>query len=192
MKRLEFASILSATTLPLSFCFAGTSTPLSLAELPEKILKAAEAAAPSALFERAVLEVEDDGTEVYEVIGFEPEHDFETVPSSPKEIDIEQFEDDGFGLQLIKVTLSEVEVEVDLFANGEIEEVERVIPVKLVPGMVLKRVRDEYPQMQVDRVEASYSRYGKIFQYEFTGLQDGVALDLEVSADGREIVEADD
>lgn len=192
MRSTRCLSLPLVALLGASCGFAGVSTQLELEAVPLTILERAKAAAPTAVFSRADVERETDGTAVYEIIGVEPVYRFQTVPTNPNEIDISAFEDDGFGLQLIEVALRDVEVEVDLFENGEIEEIERVIPEKLVPKMVLNRLRQRYPEFEVERVEASYSRHGKIFQYEFSGRRSGVLLDLEVSADGSRIVEADD
>lgn len=182
---------LLATLLTASACHAGTTVVVEIAEVPPHIMEIARSAAPSAVFEKADVETEDDGTAVYEIIGTETEFTFETVASDPSEIDLTALENDGFGLQLSKVTLRNVTVEVDILPDLSIEEIERVIPLKLVPGMVMKRIERSYPGFAASRVEASYNSNGKIFQYELEGERDDRKLDLEVSADGSDIEETD-
>lgn len=191
MKR-SVPAILTVTLAVSPPVSAGEFRELPLAELPAAILESAREAAPTATFVRANTETEDDGTVVYEIQGTEAEFTFDVVADDPSKIDLSALSDDGFGLQLSKVTLKDVEVEVDVFADGRVEEVERVIPARLVPGMVLKRIRDNYKGFEPSRIEASYNRHGKIFQYEFEGSAKGRSLDLEVSASGAKISEADD
>lgn len=187
----KFYSI-GLTLIASGWVFGGEIIDISLEEVPVEIMAAAKKVAPLAEFSRANIEVEEDGSRVYELSGLEKEHKFAVAPTSPEEIDISAFDDDGFGLQLREVVLSDIQIEVDILQGGAFEEVERIIPERLVPGMVLKRVRQEYPGFVSNRIEASYNDHAKIFRYEFEGMLNGKPLDLEVSADGSKIVEADE
>ncbi|MEE2730211.1 MAG: hypothetical protein VYA55_05280 [Pseudomonadota bacterium] len=83
-------------------------------------------------------------------------------------------------------------LEVDVLESGQVEEIEVEFTRDLVPGAVLKAVEHQYPGFKIEFIEASHSASKKVIQYEFVGTMGGKQLDLEVSADGRRIVEADD
>ncbi len=82
-------------------------------------------------------------------------------------------------------------VEVDLFANGEVEEFEIEFTAALVPDAVLQAVAARYPGFQPSLIEATHSETKKVIGYEFLGELDGQEVDLDVSADGRRIELAD-
>mgnify|MGYP003656840987 CR=1 FL=1 len=82
-----------------------------------------------------------------------------------------------------------------LLADGrklEVEEIEVEFTHDLVPGAVLNAVKAAYPDLVVTFIEASHSESKKVVGYEFVGQQNGKQIDLDVSADGRSIVVADD
>ncbi len=82
-------------------------------------------------------------------------------------------------------------IEVDLFADGSIEEYEIEFTESQVPGAVLKGVQNQAPGFQPTYIEASYSPSGKVTKYEFVGTLGNKELDLEASADGRKVEAAD-
>jgi len=57
---------------------------------------------------------------------------------------------------------------------------------------VLKAVESRYADFEIEYIEASHSASKKVVQYEFVGQANGKKLDLDVSADGRQIQVADD
>ncbi len=101
-------------------------------------------------------------------------------------------ESDGFFVYEIKGSLPDGRaVEVDIFPDGDIEEIEVEFTQDLVPGAVIKSIQDKLPGFKASYIEASYSASKKVLQYEFVGVAGGAEMDLEVSADGRNIVIAD-
>ncbi|MVF13613.1 hypothetical protein FT643_15835 [Ketobacter sp. MCCC 1A13808] len=83
-------------------------------------------------------------------------------------------------------------LEVDITPAGDVEEIEVEFTHDLVPGAVLNAVESAYPGFTASFIEASHSESKKVVGYEFVGQQGGEKLDLDVSADGRKIVVADD
>lgn len=81
--------------------------------------------------------------------------------------------------------------EIDILEGPEIEEIEVEFPRALVPGAVIKAVLASYPNFVFETIEASMSASKKVMKYEVVGKQGDTALDLEVSASGRTIVESD-
>lgn len=82
-------------------------------------------------------------------------------------------------------------VEVDLFKNGNIQEIEIEFSKDMVPGAVLKALKDKLPGFTPTYIEASHSASRKVTGYEFVGNMSGNTLDVEVSADGRRVEKAD-
>lgn len=82
-------------------------------------------------------------------------------------------------------------VEVDLFADGEVEEFEIEFTRELVPDAVLQAVAKRYPGFRPSFIEATHSETKKVVGYEFFGERDGKEMDLDVSADGRRVELAD-
>lgn len=82
-------------------------------------------------------------------------------------------------------------IEVDIISNGEIEEFEVEFDLEQVPGAVLKAIDAKLPGFKPTYIEASHSASKKVLGYEFEGLFEGKKLDIEVSADGRKILLAD-
>jgi len=76
-------------------------------------------------------------------------------------------------------------------SDNSLQEYEKQMPVKEVPFAVRKAIQKVYPGIEFTTFEASYNEHHKIFRYEVVGDLDGKALDLEVSPDGREIIESD-
>ena len=57
---------------------------------------------------------------------------------------------------------------------------------------MLKAVESRYADFEIEYIEASHSASKKVVQYEFVGQANGKKLDLDVSADRRQIQVADD
>lgn len=82
-------------------------------------------------------------------------------------------------------------VEVDILPNAKIEEIEVEFPSYMVPKAVLLKIQEKYNGFESTYIEASHSQSMKVVKYEFEGIYNNSKLDIEVSADGRNIVEAD-
>ena len=82
-------------------------------------------------------------------------------------------------------------VEVDILPNAKIEEIEVEFPSYMVPKAVLLKIQEKYNGFEPTYIEASHSQSMKVVKYEFEGIYNNSKLDIEVSADGRNIVEAD-
>ena len=82
-------------------------------------------------------------------------------------------------------------VEIDMFDDGRIEEIEIEFPEYMVPKAVLIAIEKKYKGFKPTYIEASHSRSMKVVQYEFEGIYNNQKIDLEVSADGRNIKEGD-
>ena len=78
-------------------------------------------------------------------------------------------------------------LEVDVFADGTIEEVEREIDPAEVPKVVMDAVKAKYPGFTARRVEAN-ERGGQLVEYNIEGRRsDGKMFDVEVKADLSEV-----
>ena len=82
-------------------------------------------------------------------------------------------------------------VEVDILHNSEIEEIEVEFPTYMVPKAVLIKIEKKYPGFKANYIEASHSESMKVVKYEFEGIYKNKKFDIEVSADGRKIIESD-
>lgn len=88
------------------------------------------------------------------------------------------------------------EMEVDIRADGSIEEVEEVIDVKDVPKPVMELLNGECPEFKVTNAERSTRPYRggkKAIWYELKGTtKEGATIDVEITEDGMYYtVEAD-
>ncbi|MGB3622303.1 MAG: hypothetical protein WBA20_13220 [Ketobacter sp.] len=101
-------------------------------------------------------------------------------------------EADGLVYEIQGLLADGRKLEVDITESGEVEEFEVEFTHDLVPGAVLNAVKAAYPDLVVTFIEASHSESKKVVGYEFVGQQNGKQIDLDVSADGRSIVVADD
>lgn len=81
--------------------------------------------------------------------------------------------------------------EIDFNEDGSLQEYEKQLALKQVPFAVRKAIHQAYPGIEFREFEASFNEHHKVFQYEVVGDLEGKALDLEVSPDGRSIVESD-
>lgn len=84
-----------------------------------------------------------------------------------------------------------IETEVDLMANGEVQEYEKVLPEEYVPFAVRKAILKNYPGIVFQRFEASHNKHHKVVKYEIVARYNNKPIDLEVSPDGRTITESD-
>lgn len=82
-------------------------------------------------------------------------------------------------------------MELDIYPDQRIQEIEIEFRYDMVPGAVLKVVERKLPGCEPDFIEASYSRSLKVVRYEFVGKLGDNELDIDVSADGRTIEVAD-
>jgi len=82
-------------------------------------------------------------------------------------------------------------VELDIYPDQRIQEIEIEFRHDMVPGAVLKAVERKLPGFEPDFIEASHSRSLKVVRYEFVGKLGDNELDIDVSADGRTIEVAD-
>ena len=155
---LRVLSITFFIFLTFSDAEAGKETQLDISEVPGALLVRAKGLVPDAVFSAAGIEIEADGTKVYEIRGVL---------------------EDGR------------KVEVDLLENGKVQEIEIEYTVDQVPGAVMNAIESKYPGFEPTFIEASHSASKKVLKYEFVGVQNGKELDLEVSANGRKIVQAD-
>ena len=102
-------------------------------------------------------------------------------------------EDDGsFVYEIQGVLADSRKVEVDIFPNGRVAEIELEFMRDDVPGAILNAVEAEMPGFAPDFIEASHSASMQVIGYEFSGLMGTETLDIEVSADGRNITLGDE
>lgn len=101
-------------------------------------------------------------------------------------------EDDGSVVYELQGTLPDGrKVEFDIDPEGEVQEIELEFKVGDVPGAVLKAIEKKLPGFKPHFIEASHSPSMKVTGYEFVGKMGDNDMDIEVSADGRRIVVAD-
>lgn len=116
----------------------------------------------------------------------------ELMPSATFSTANTELEDDGTLVYEIQGVLEDGrKVEVDIEKSGRVQEIEVEFTEDLVPGAVMNAIKEKYPGFKTTFIEASHSESKKVTGYEFEGTQNGKKLDLEVSADGRKIIEAD-
>ncbi len=82
-------------------------------------------------------------------------------------------------------------VEFDIYPDQRIQEIEIEFTRDMVPGAVLKAIERKLPGFEPEFIEASHSRSLKVVRYEFVGKLGDNELDIDVSADGRNIEVAD-
>jgi len=88
------------------------------------------------------------------------------------------------------------EVEVDVRADGSVEEIEEVIDFKDVPKPVKDLLDSEFPDFKTQKAEKSTRPYRngmKAIWYEMKGTtKQGATIDVEITDDGKHyVVEAD-
>lgn len=75
-------------------------------------------------------------------------------------------------------------LEVDVLADGTVEEVERQIAMEAVPEAVVSTLNQELAGFKPDVIEESTRDDGKTVIYEFEGKHEGEEIDVEINADG--------
>ena len=101
-------------------------------------------------------------------------------------------ETDGSYVYEIRAVLADGRrIEIDVFPEGRIEEIEVEYRREDVPGAVLGAIQAKLPGFAPTFIEASHSGALKVLAYELEGTLNGAPMDLEVSADGRRIEVAD-
>ena len=83
-------------------------------------------------------------------------------------------------------------IEVDVFEDGSIEEIEMETAFEDVPDAVLKTLDSVTPGFEPTYVEFSVRDNGANFVYEFEGRYDGLAMDIEIREDGKLLVMTED
>lgn len=88
-------------------------------------------------------------------------------------------------------TMGGKQVEVDITATGEIDEIERQVEMSAMPQKAQALLKAYLPQFQPTMVEHSTRKGGQIF-YELEGQHNGRTVDVEVSEAGDVIMINDD
>lgn len=153
MKRLLITAAALALAAP---ALAQEESQISMDEVPEAALAAAQENAPAGISEFESVRLDDDGgAETYEFAATK---------------------DDGMG------------VEVDVLADGTLEEVEEEVAMEAVPQQVSATLDSEASGLQPSYVEKS-TRAGGTIVYEFEGQLDGREVDIEINEDGSGFVD---
>lgn len=82
-------------------------------------------------------------------------------------------------------------VEVDILSHAKVEEIEIEYPSYMVPKAVFIQIEKKYNGFKPTYIEASHSESMNVVKYEFEGIYNDNKIDIEVSADGRKIIESD-
>ena len=153
--------ITSAAALALSLpAFAQEENAISMDEVPEAALAAAQENAPEGITEFESVQIDDDGgTETYEF-------------AATKE--------DGMA------------IEVDVLADGTLEEIEEEVAMDAVPQPVSAALDGELPGFEPSFVEKSTREDGSLIVYEFEGQHEGQEIDVEIDEDGSNLVRNED
>ena len=83
-------------------------------------------------------------------------------------------------------------LEVDVLADGTVEEIEEEVAIDAVPEAVRATLDAEVPGMEPSFVEKSTREDGAQIVYEFEGTHDGQEVDVEVNEDGSNFVRNED
>ncbi len=75
-------------------------------------------------------------------------------------------------------------LEVDVLADGTVEEIERQIAIEDVPEAVMTTLNAELPGFEPSFIEESTREGGATVVYEFEGTFEGEEIDAEINADG--------
>lgn len=179
----------AAAALICGPAFAGKEAPVELDQVPANVMDVAKVAfADLKLAQQsdAVVIDEDniiDDNLVAQYIALGPV----TVVSANTETEA----DGSFVYEIQGTVEGGRKVEVDIYPDGRIEEIEIEFEIDDVPGAVMKAVEKAYPGFKPEFIEASHSRSMQVVGYEFVGMAGENKIDIEVSADGRRIAEAD-
>ncbi|MDO6462194.1 hypothetical protein Q4485_15900 [Granulosicoccaceae sp. 1_MG-2023] len=185
MKRLIAIALSGAACITTAQ--AGEEVPLALGDVPDTVLQAVKTRFDTIALISANTETETDGFMVYEIQGTIPGGEFLAGEYKPL-----TDEDGELMSPAVNAPAQSRKVEFDVTADAEFDEIEIEFAADMVPGAVMKAVNRAYPAFSPQFIEASYSASMDVVGYEFSGMQNGQKLDLEVSPSGRHIQEADD
>ncbi len=82
-------------------------------------------------------------------------------------------------------------IEIDVFEDGSIEEIEMEIDIDDVPAVVIAALEETAPGFTATYVEFSV-RDGNVYVYEFEGDYQGRAVDIEIAENGDVLFMSDD
>ncbi|WP_424927101.1 hypothetical protein [Amaricoccus tamworthensis] len=169
--------------------FAGVEETVALTDVPASVMEAAKANlvglrvvsdAPVPLEDESLMD--DNLSVTYEALG-----DVKITGANT------ETEDDGSVVYEIQGTVdSGRRIEIDIDPDANVVEIEIEFFEKDVPGAVLKSVGAKMPDFVPEFIEASHSDSLQVIGYEFAGKIGDSPMDIEVSADGRDITVADD
>ena len=166
---------------------AGEEKPVELSEVPADVMEVAKAGLAELKLATAnpasvVVDVDDDSM----VLAYEALGEVELVSANT------ETETDGSYIYEIQGTVADGRrVEIDIEPDGDVEEIEIEFKVEDVPGAVMNAIAEKLPEFQPEFIEASHSPSMHVIGYEFVGNVGDNKMDIEVSADGRTIVVAD-
>ena len=147
--------LITTATLGLATAaLAQGGSQISMDEVPEVAMAAAQENAPA-------------GVSEFESVQLDPDADTETYEFAATK-------DDGMA------------IEVDVLADGTLEEVEEEVGMEAVPQQVAATLDQEVPGLQPAFIEKS-TRPGGIV-YEFEGQLEGQEVDIEINEDGSGFV----
>ncbi len=177
-----------AIALMHSGAIAGVEESVDLSEVPAEVMKVAQANLENLRLATDTPGPVDDGSVIDDniVIVYEELGDVTLVSANT------ETEDDGSFVYEIQGTVADGRrIEIDLDPNANVQEIEIEFMIEDVPGAVLKSIETRMPGFAPEFIEASHSPSMQVIGYEFVGTMGGETMDIEVSADGRNIVVAD-
>ncbi len=175
-----------------AFCgtaaIAGVEEPVELTEVPAEIMEVAEAHLAGLRLARYVPGPVDDGSVIDDniVLVYEELGEVQLISANT------ETEDDGSFVYEIQGTVEGGRrIEIDIEPDGNVLEIEIEFESEDVPGAVLGALEARLPGFTPEFIEASHSPSMQVVGYEFVGTHGENTIDIEVSADGRNIVVAD-
>jgi uncharacterized membrane protein YkoI len=84
-----------------------------------------------------------------------------------------------------------MQIEVDVLADGSLEEIEEQIEVSAVPPEVMATLEQNLAGFKPEMAEKS-TRPDNLVVYEFEGTHDGKEIDVEINADGSNYTSNED
>lgn len=172
-----------------SLAFAGVEEPVELTDVPVEVMEAAEANLvglrvvsdePVPMDDESLMD--DNLSITYEDLG-----EVKILGANT-----ETEEDGSFVYEIQGMVESGRNIEIDLDPDANVVEIEIEFFKDDVPGAVLKSMEARMPDFVPEFIEASHSDSMQVIGYEFAGKLGDSLMDIEVSADGRNIAVADD
>lgn len=114
----------------------------------------------------------------------------ENAPGGITEFESVQLDDDG-GTETYEFAATKedgMSIEVDVLADGTVEEIEEEVNMEAVPQQVSATLDQEVPDFQPTFIEKSTREDGSLIVYEFEGQHDGQEVDIEINEDGSGFV----